>query len=88
MSKRDPDRQVEEKNPDREHAIGAFVRRRRKAHGLTQEELAELAGVGTRFLSELERGKPTLRLDKVEQVLAVFGKRLGPVDAAGEETES
>jgi hypothetical protein len=39
-----------------------------------------LAGVGKRFLVELEDGKPTLRLDKVNQVLRAFGKRLGPVD--------
>jgi len=66
--------------PDRE-SVGTFVRTRRKANGLTQAELGELAGVGTRFVSELERGKPTLRLDKVNRVLAVFGKRLGLVDA-------
>jgi y4mF family transcriptional regulator len=59
---------------------GAFVRARRKARGLTQQELAELAEVGTRFVSELERGKPTLRLDHVNRVLAVFGKQLGVVD--------
>jgi y4mF family transcriptional regulator len=65
--------------PDRE-SIPAFVRRRRKAHGLTQVELAELAGVGTRFVSELERAKPTLRLDALRRVLAVFGKDVGLVD--------
>lgn len=47
---------------------------------MTQRELAELAGVGTRLISELERGKRTLRMDVVNQVLAVFGKRLGVVD--------
>jgi len=66
--------------PNRE-SLGTFVRARRKANGLTQAELGELAGVGTRFVSELERSKPTLRLDKVNRVLAVFGKRLGLVDA-------
>ena len=60
--------------------VGAFVRERRKARGLSQQELAELAGVGPRFLSELERGKPSLRLDHVNRVLAVFGKRLGIAD--------
>ena len=48
---------------------------------MSQRELAELAGVGVRFVSELERGKPTLRMDAVNSVLAVFGKRLGVVDA-------
>jgi y4mF family transcriptional regulator len=61
--------------------IGEFVRSRRKAGGLSQRELGELAGVGTRFVSELERGKPTVRLDAVNKVVAVFGKTLGLVDA-------
>jgi len=61
--------------------IGEFVRTRRKAGNLTQRELGELAGVGTRFVSELERGKESLRLDVVNRVLAVFGKCLGIADA-------
>ncbi len=48
---------------------------------MTQRELAEVAGVGTRLVSELERGKKTLRMDAVNAVLAVFGKRLGVVDS-------
>jgi y4mF family transcriptional regulator len=63
-----------------------MVRARRHASGLTQQELGELAGVGKRFIVELEQGKPTLRMDKVNQVLAVFGKTLGPVDAPRKET--
>lgn len=59
--------------------IGVFVRDRRTAAGMSQRELGELAGVGTRFVSELERGKPTVRVDVVNKVLAVFGKRLGVV---------
>ncbi len=66
--------------PDRE-SIGPFVRQRRRANRMTQRQLAELAGVGLRFLSELERGKATVRVDAVDQVLRVFGKRLGVVDA-------
>jgi y4mF family transcriptional regulator len=61
--------------------IGEFVRARRKTAGLSQRELGEFAGVGTRFVSELERGKPTARLDAVNKVAAVFGKNLGLVDA-------
>jgi y4mF family transcriptional regulator len=61
--------------------IGDFVRQRRKAADMSQRELGELAGVGTRFVSELERGKPTVRLDAVNKVVAVFGKTLGLVDA-------
>ena len=74
--------------PDRDDGVSAFVRSRRKAARLTQHELGDLAGVGKRFVVELEQGKPTLRMDKVNQVLGVFGKRLGPMaatldDAAG-----
>ncbi len=64
--------------------IGQYVRRRRKAAHLTQRALGELAGVGPRFVSELERDKPTVRVDAVNRVLAVFGKRLGPIDAPRE----
>ena len=47
---------------------------------LTQRELSEKSGVGLRFVRDLEQGKPTLRMDKVNQVLAMFGAELGPVD--------
>jgi y4mF family transcriptional regulator len=68
-------------------AIGEFVRQRRLASRLTQQKLGELAGVGTRFVSELERGKPTLRMDAVNRVLHVFGRMLGHVEAPREEGE-
>lgn len=68
--------------------IGRFVRDRRKAAKLSQKELAEVAGVGQRFISELERGKPTVRLSEVDAVLAVFGKRLGIVDRLKETTDA
>jgi y4mF family transcriptional regulator len=72
--------------PDRERdSIGSFVRERRRASRLTQPELAALAGVGLRFIVELERGKPTLRMDTVNAVLGVFGKKLGIVDAPRKE---
>ncbi|HLQ38527.1 MAG TPA: helix-turn-helix transcriptional regulator [Planctomycetota bacterium] len=66
--------------PSRDNSIGTFVRARRKAAGLTQLQLAELAGVGLRFVSELERGKPSMRLDVVNRVLVAFGKQLGVAD--------
>jgi len=72
---------------DMETMLGEFVRARRKANGLNQRELAELAGVGTRFVSELERGKSTVRLSEVNQVLAVFGKTMGIVDAIKPEPD-
>ncbi len=58
-----------------------FVKERRKILGLTQEELAEKAGVGLRFIRDLEQGKQTLRMDKVNQVLALFGHELVPVES-------
>jgi len=62
-----------------------FVKSRREKLKLTQPELALRAGVGLRFIRELEAAKPTLRSDKVNQVLALFGKQLGPVDISREE---
>jgi len=59
--------------------ISAFVKEKRKKLGLTQPQLAERAGVGLRFIRELEQGKSTLQLDKVNQVLFLFGHQLGPV---------
>lgn len=67
--------------------IGEFVRARRKAGGFSQQRLGELAGVGRRFVSELEQAKPTVRMDSVNKVLAVFGKTLGIVDAPKEDTQ-
>jgi y4mF family transcriptional regulator len=51
----------------------------RKQYHLTQEDLAEKAGVGLRFVRDLEQGKPTLRMDKVNQILELFGMELFPV---------
>lgn len=65
--------------------LGQAIRSRRKAAGLTQAGLAEVAGVGTRFLSELERGKPTAELNKVLQVLRVLGCDLHIVIRPGGE---
>lgn len=59
--------------------LGEFVKAKRTAVKLTQPELAEKAGVGLRFLRELEQGKETLRLDKVNQVLKLFGHQVGSV---------
>lgn len=56
-----------------------FVKEKRNNAKLTQPELAEKAGVGLRFIRDLEQGKPTLRLDKVNQVLQLFGHEMGPV---------
>ncbi|MDR1403648.1 MAG: helix-turn-helix transcriptional regulator [Tannerellaceae bacterium] len=62
--------------------LSEYVKLMRKEHGLSQVELSEKSGVGLRFIRELEQGKETLRLDKVNQVLNLFGTKVGvvPVD--------
>jgi y4mF family transcriptional regulator len=60
--------------------ISVFVKDRRKRLGLTQPELADKAGVGLRFLRELEQGKEALRTDKINQVLFLLGGQLGVVE--------
>jgi y4mF family transcriptional regulator len=57
--------------------LSTFVKEKRNGAKLTQLELAEKAGVGLRFVRELEQGKETLRLDKVNQVLQLFGYQVG-----------
>jgi len=59
--------------------LADFVKAKRKSVKLTQSELAEKGGVGLRFIRELEQGKETLRLDKVNQVLQLFGYEVGAV---------
>ena len=59
--------------------IAAFVKTKRKNLGLTQIILAEKAGVGLRFIRDLEQEKSTLRLDKVNQVLDLFGSKVGVI---------
>lgn len=56
--------------------LGQLVRQRRKQAALTLQKAAGMAGVGVRFLSELKRGKPTLRLGLVLEMLALFGLEL------------
>ena len=58
--------------------IGDYIKQERKRVGLTQEEFAIRSGVGLRFVRELEQGKETVRLDKVNQALAMFGKEAVP----------
>ncbi len=62
--------------------IAEFIKRERKKAGLTQEEFALRAGLGLRFVRELEQGKSTVRLDKVNQALSMFGMEAvpGPID--------
>src|SRR4030065_1510717 len=62
-----------------------FIKNQRRLNKMTQQDLAEKAGVGIHFVRDLEQGKRTLRMDKVNQVLSLFGKELGPV---GKQRES
>lgn len=56
--------------------LGELIRSRRRDLGLTQTEVAEVADANLRFVSELERGKPTARLENVMRVLATLGIEL------------
>lgn len=59
--------------------IARYLREKRKSLNLTQPDLALKAGVGLRFVRDLEQGKTTVRMDKVNQVLRLFGQQLGPI---------
>lgn len=61
------------------NTLSSYVKKMRKQFGLTQVDLAAKSGVGLRFVRELEQGKKTLRLDKVNQVLLLVGQEIGPV---------
>jgi len=63
-------------NIDSTSDIGQCVRSQRKAQGATQPEFAALCGVGVRFISDLENGKPTMELGKVLKVLKCLGLQL------------
>lgn len=56
--------------------LGEKARQKRKLDGLTQQELAAVAGVGVRFISDLEKGKPTIQLNCVFAVFAALGLQL------------
>lgn len=59
--------------------LSRYVKAMRKQYNLTQMDLSEKSGVGLRFVRELEQGKQTLRLDKVNQILNLFGDEVGAV---------
>lgn len=64
--------------------LAGAVRRRRKELGLRQAEVADLAGCSQRFVHTVEQGKPSLRLDKLLDVLEVLGLGLSLVPGRGE----
>jgi len=67
--------------------IANFVKEMRKKYNLTQVDLSDKSGVGLRFVRDLEQGKQTLRMDKLNQVLNLFGKQLGAVDISKDNQE-
>ena len=62
--------------------LSKYVKAMRKQYNLTQVDLSEKSGVGLRLVRELEQGKQTLRLDKVNQILNLFGCEVGVVPMA------
>ncbi len=64
--------------------LGKFIADIRKQNGIKQEDLALYANVSMKFISQLENGKSGLRLDKVNDVLRVFGYQLGPMEIKNE----
>ena len=60
------------------NTIAEFIKQKRKEAGLTQEEFAIRSGLGLRFVRELEQGKETVRMDKVNQALSMFGMKAVP----------
>lgn len=58
--------------------LSTFLKQKRKEAGLTQAQLADMSGVGLRFIRNIEQGKASLRLDKVNTVLALFGSQMVP----------
>lgn len=65
--------------------LSKFLKKKRKSLGLTQEDLSFKTGVGQRFVRDLEQGKESLQMDKVNQILSLFGHELGPVLIAKDE---
>ncbi|MCB9256638.1 MAG: helix-turn-helix transcriptional regulator [Chitinophagales bacterium] len=65
--------------------LSQFVKKRRKKLGLTQEDLSFKAGVGLRFVRDLEQGKESLMMDKVNQILSLFDHELGPLPIEKDE---
>ena len=59
--------------------LAKYIKAKRKEFGLTKVDLSQKSGVGLRFVREMEQGKETLRLDKVNQVLALFGAEMAPM---------
>lgn len=73
---------------NRNNSMANFVRKARKKSNLTQVELADMTGVGVRFVRDLEQGKPNLMTDKINQILLFFGHTLTPTPISDETRRS
>ncbi len=67
--------------------IAEFIKTNRRAAGLTQQEFAMRSGLGLRFVRELEQGKETVRMDKVNIALAMFGMEAVPGKCTGKDNK-
>jgi y4mF family transcriptional regulator len=56
--------------------LSTFLKSKRKSLGMTQADLSQKAGVGLRLVREIEQGKTSMRMDKVNQILDLFGSEL------------
>jgi y4mF family transcriptional regulator len=65
-------------NKEKGNGLALYVKQKRKLINITQIELADKAGVGLRFVRDMEQGKMSLRMDKVNDVLKLFGAELAP----------
>ena len=68
----------DKKQNEKKDTLGSRISQKRKEAGLTQEEFAIRSGLGLRFIRELEQGKETVRMDKVNQALSMFGMKAVP----------
>lgn len=59
-------------------SISQFIKQKRKQLNLTQQELSMKSGIGLRLVREIEQGKTSMRVDKVNQILQLFGMELVP----------
>ena len=58
--------------------LAKMVKEKRKAHKMTQQDLSQKSGLGLRLVREIEQGKTSMRMDKVNQLLNLFGMELTP----------
>jgi y4mF family transcriptional regulator len=65
-----------------------FLKQKRKELNLTQKALAQKSGVGLRFIRDVEQGKKTIRMDRLNMVLALFGYCAGPVRCEGNTNDN